>query len=56
MPTGIVMAGEDLSEAAEREVLEETGIKATFACVLALRQAHGVAFGKSDMFVAVALR
>eukprot|EP00884_Botryococcus_braunii_P009744 jgi/Botrbrau1/18771/Bobra.0386s0089.2 len=56
MPTGIVMAGEDIVEAAEREVLEETGIKAECQCLLAVRQAHGVAFDKSDIFAAIAMR
>lgn len=41
--------------AAEREVLEETGIKAVFDSVLVIRQAHGFAHGKSDMFIMVAL-
>lgn len=40
---------------AEREVLEETGIRARFAAVLAMRQAHGFAFGKSDFFFVLAL-
>lgn len=43
------------AQAAEREVLEETGVRATSAAVLALRQAHGFAFGKSDFFFVVAL-
>ena len=29
MPTGLCSAGEDIGDAAEREVLEETGVKAT---------------------------
>ncbi|KAL6782076.1 hypothetical protein ACKKBF_B10585 [Auxenochlorella protothecoides x Auxenochlorella symbiontica] len=56
LPTGLVIAGEDITEAAEREVGEETGIKAKFDAVLAMRQAHGVAFGKSDMFFLMALK
>ncbi|GAB4824032.1 hypothetical protein N2152v2_011078 [Parachlorella kessleri] len=56
MPTGLVQAGEDISAAAEREVLEETGVRARFDSVLAMRQAHGFAFGKSDFFFVVALR
>ncbi|EIE25358.1 hypothetical protein COCSUDRAFT_6454, partial [Coccomyxa subellipsoidea C-169] len=54
--TGLVDAGEDISTAAEREVLEETGVRAKFSAVLALRQAHGFAFGKSDFFFVVALK
>lgn len=48
-------AGENLHEAAEREVLEETGVRARFAGLLAVRQAHGFAFGKSDLFFCCAL-
>ena len=56
VPTGLVNSGEDLHEAVEREVLEETGVRAKFDCVLLMRQAHGLAFGKSDMFVMCALK
>jgi 8-oxo-dGTP pyrophosphatase MutT (NUDIX family) len=34
MPTGLVMQQEDLSDAAEREVLEETGVKAKYVTSL----------------------
>jgi hypothetical protein len=37
------------------QVLEETGVRAKAAAVLALRQAHGFAFGKSDFFFVIAL-
>uniref|UniRef100_A0A383VIN7 Nudix hydrolase domain-containing protein n=1 Tax=Tetradesmus obliquus TaxID=3088 RepID=A0A383VIN7_TETOB len=50
MPTGLVHEGEDLIEAVEREVLEETGVRAKFSSLIAVRQAHGFLFGKSDMF------
>ena len=56
MVTGLVEAGEDITVAAEREVLEETGVRAKFDAVLSFRQAHGFAFGKSDFFFVVALR
>ena len=49
------MSGSASVQAAEREVLEETGVRATSAAVLAFRQAHGFAFGKSDFFFVVAL-
>ena len=55
LPTGLVNTGEDVTEAACREVEEETGIKARFKSVLVMRQAHGLAFGKSDMFFVIAL-
>jgi len=32
------VSGEDLIEAVEREVLEETGVAVTFDCVIAVRQ------------------
>lgn len=55
VPTGLVSQGEDFDEAAEREVLEETGVRGKFSAVLALRQAHGLAFGKSDLFFMCAI-
>ena len=51
MPTGLVHAGEDFTEAVVREVLEETGVKATFDRVLLARQAHGFAFGELILIV-----
>lgn len=56
MPTGLADAGEDVPRAAAREVLEETGLRAEATAVLAVRQAHGFAFGRSDLFFVVALR
>jgi len=50
LPTGLVEQGEDISAAAEREVLEETGIHASFAGLLCFRHAHNALFGKSDLF------
>lgn len=55
IPTGLSEC-EDITEAAKREVLEETGLKTTFEATVALRQAHGVAFGKSDLFFLCVLR
>ena len=57
-------AGEDLAAAAAREVREETGVLVAAggggaedggALLLCFRHAHGVAFGKSDLFFVVAL-
>jgi len=45
--------GEDLEETAVREVFEETGIKAKFASILAMRQTHNYpgGHGRSDMYI-----
>jgi ADP-ribose pyrophosphatase YjhB (NUDIX family) len=56
MPTGLADAGEDAPHAAAREVLEETGLRVVPTAVLAVRQAHGFAFGRSDLFFVVALK
>ncbi|KAF2284765.1 hypothetical protein GH714_030036 [Hevea brasiliensis] len=48
--------GEDICEAAIREVKEETGIEAEFVEILAFRQSHCSFFGKSDLFFVCMLR
>jgi len=53
VPTGLIHRGEHLSEAAVREVLEETGVTAKFDSVLTFRHAHGFSFGVSDMFFVI---
>ncbi|KAK7299817.1 hypothetical protein RJT34_10645 [Clitoria ternatea] len=50
MPTGVVNEGEDICEAAIREVKEETGVDTKFVEVLAFRQSHKSFFQKSDIF------
>ncbi|KAK7320255.1 hypothetical protein VNO77_29570 [Canavalia gladiata] len=50
MPTGAVNEGEDICDAAVREVKEETGIETKFVEVLAFRQSHKSFFEKSDLF------
>lgn len=55
LPTGLVGVGEDVHEAAVREVFEETGVRTRFGALIAVRQAHGFAFGKSDLFFIVGL-
>lgn len=54
MPTGLCDPGEDIHLAAERELQEETGLKADFVGVLTFRQAHStrgqVSRANSDLF------
>lgn len=56
MPTGLVNEAEDVCAGAVREVKEETGVDTEFLEVVAIRQAHQMAFGKSDLFFLCALR
>ncbi|XP_065874116.1 nudix hydrolase 7-like isoform X2 [Euphorbia lathyris] len=56
LPTGVVDAGEDICDAAVREVKEETGIEAEFVEILAFRQSHRSFFDKSDIFFVCMLR
>lgn len=59
LPTGLVDAGEEIHEAAVREVLEETGVKAEFLDLGAFRMAHGgnlATKDKSNLFFIARLR
>ena len=56
IPTGLVECGEDISVAAEREVMEEVGIDASFEKIVSMKHMHRAAFGKSDMFFTCILR
>lgn len=50
------ISGENLADAATREVLEETKIVAKFESVVSVRHAHGAGFGCSDVYVVIAMR
>lgn len=59
LPTGLVDAGEELHEAAVREVMEETGIETEFVHIGAFRTAHlgNLAHkGKTNLFFVARLR
>jgi len=56
LPGGALVAGEHLGQAIEREVLEETGVKAEFETIACFRQWHGYRYGKSDIYFVARLR
>ncbi len=50
IPGGLAELGEQLDDAAIREIMEETGIECRFQTVLGFRHTHGMQFGRSDMY------
>eukprot|EP01116_Phalansterium_solitarium_P001326 TRINITY_DN11116_c0_g1_i1.p1 TRINITY_DN11116_c0_g1~~TRINITY_DN11116_c0_g1_i1.p1 ORF type:complete len:266 (+),score=77.86 TRINITY_DN11116_c0_g1_i1:102-899(+) len=56
IPGGAVDPGEELFEAAVREVLEETGIECEFESLLCFRQAPNYSFGLADLYFVAKLK
>ncbi len=56
LPGGALHPNENLAEAVEREVLEETGVKAEFETIACFRHWHGYRYGKSDIYFVSRLR
>ncbi|XP_008197132.1 nucleoside diphosphate-linked moiety X motif 6 isoform X2 [Tribolium castaneum] len=56
LPGGYVEPGENLVDAAIREVWEETGVQTEFHSVLTLRHTHFGMFGCSDIYTVVSLK
>jgi len=56
LPGGYVKAGEALGLAAEREVEEETGIKAEFQGIITFRHMHPHLFSNSDIYFVALLK
>lgn len=56
LPGGALHPDEHLAEAVEREVLEETGVRAEFEAIACFRHWHGYRYGKSDIYFVSRLR
>lgn len=50
LPGGALRPGEHLVEAVIREVLEETGVRTKFDCLVCFRHWHGYRYSKSDIY------
>lgn len=56
IPGGLVDDEEYISEAAEREVWEETGIKAKFQSIIAWRERTNYKWGQGDIYFAAVMK
>ncbi|VVC87301.1 unnamed protein product [Leptidea sinapis] len=55
LPGGYVERGEDIKDAAVREVKEETGIDAEFLSIITFRHTHDMMYGNSDIYILLML-
>lgn len=51
LPGGYVEKGEDIVDAAIREVKEETGVDVSFLSLITLRHSHNMMYGNSDIYL-----
>ncbi|CAG5059631.1 unnamed protein product [Parnassius apollo] len=56
LPGGYVERGEDIIDAAKREVKEETGVNTSFLSLLTFRHQHNMMFGNSDIYILLMMK
>jgi len=56
LPGGMADASEEISDAAIREVFEETGIKTEFCSIVCFRHSHHGLFNVSNLYIIVRLK